>query len=530
MEDIKEKGDSVLASSSGKMVLLDSESNMLSSHQLKSNNKSNFIYTVDNGSVYASELTANPSDGQIIYALDSGNSVIYMLSVFGDKIEEITHSSIKDSNVDKMLAYNGTVYYSVYAEKRTANKFTYSKPESTKENGIIEYNAKIPEPMPSKLSTYITSVNFTKDYLKAMEYDKLSSYSKNNIKVGQDLKSGTYKIPCKVTDWTVDDNDIYFYYDGRMGHYDMSKNQIGLYYGPVKTFSSDVRDGLKGSVFSVGNFGEDSTKSILMEVSQGNMNVKNIIELVDNPDTLLMSVDKSGYVYVVTKVDGDKYYSKVHVFDITTLKEIAIVPLSYVPTKLVSHNGKYYISNDKEETYYVGSAHGGDPIQLKKVVDGVNYEYILPVNNLRIDKYLYNSDGKYVDENGIEMLADGTLVNAEKQRINKYMQKLDDYGRAVNDEGDLIDKYNNIIDENGQILKYVMAPDGFFYNSQGKYVNEKGTLLVLNEENVWIDPDAQPVEPIRGHYDEKGEFIIDKDYLDKYPDAYERWEASQTNK
>ena len=56
-----------------------------------------------------------------------------------------------------------------------------------------------------------------------------------------------------------------------------------------------------------------------------------------------------------------------------------------------------------------------------------------------------------------------------------------------------------------------------------------GTVLVRNSEGDWVRPEnsdeAEVV--ITGHYDEYGNFIIDKDILDAYPDAYERWQSSQ---
>ena len=132
-----------------------------------------------------------------------------------------------------------------------------------------------------------------------------------------------------------------------------------------------------------------------------------------------------------------------------------------------------------------------------------------------------------MNADGIEMLRDGTLVNKDGERVNRYMQQVNIHGHAINDKGELIDRYNNVIDENGNIIKYVLGKDGFYRNSNGVYVNAVGTPLVQNEEGEWIDPDIEIDEPITGHYDENGNFIIDADYLERHPNAYEKLEQSQ---
>lgn len=520
VDDISESGAYVLTSTSGSIILFNENNEPISSFNLDSNKKSDYIYTVDNGSVYAAELINDPVQNQIIYAIDKGNNKAYMLSVKNDEIKEIASKSVKDSEIDEIHAYNGTLYYSVYAERRAANKFTYAKPESVKNNGVVEYNAKLPEPLPSKTYTYIVSINFIDEFLKEMDYTGLSAYSKSNIKLGIDKGSNTFQIPCEVNTWNVDDNYIYFSYESRIGAYNMEKDQIGLYYGPVETMDSGIQDGLNGSVYMLSGFGKDATKSVILDLNQGDMNVKNIIEIEDEPEPMLISVDKSGVIFVVTKKNDPTVFAKLKVYNANTMQLTASVPLSYVPTQLVSHNGIAYMLNENED-YFL--SYDGKIYEHNKVNNEINYSGILSVNNFRLDKYEYNEDGHYVNSDGIEMLADGTLINNKNERINRYFQKIDEYGRAINEDGQLIDRYNNIIDENGNIIEYTIGSDGFYKDSKGNYVNEDGVKLVQDEDGNWIDPTIiEDEDPIPGHYDENGEFIVDAEYLETHPDAYEK--------
>ena len=94
-----------------------------------------------------------------------------------------------------------------------------------------------------------------------------------------------------------------------------------------------------------------------------------------------------------------------------------------------------------------------------------------------------------------------------------------------------IDKYNNIIDEKGNVIKYIQNKDGNYYNSKGQLVDSDGTVLVRNEIGDYVRPEVLIEEQggiqITGHYDEYGNFIIDKDVLEKYPDAYTIWQEQK---
>lgn len=526
IEDIRESGDYVLTSNTGEIKLFNKSNEEIDSLKLKNNKKSDFIYTVDNGTVYASEVINTAAEGQIIYALDRGNNRVYMISVKKDNLKEIDSKTVKDSNIDSIYAYNGTFFYSVISERRSANKFTYKKIKSEEYNGVINYNATLPEPLPSKNKTYIVTINFIDEYLKEMNYNRLSSYSRSNMSIGPDSKTETYQIPCEVNSWTADGENIYFFYNERMGQYNMENNQIGLYYGPQYTFDAGVQDGLDGSIYTISNFGDSSRKGLMFELNQGNMDVKNIIE-IENPNGMKIAVDRTGYICLLVKNNGDKYFTTLKIHKQDTLKEVASIPLSYVPTQLEAHNGRAYLLNEKENYFIIVDLQTGYILEQEKIIGKTNFNGVIPVNSLKIDRYLYSANGHYMNADGIEMLRDGTLVNKNGERVNRYMQQVNIHGHAINEKGELIDRYNNVIDENGNIIRYVLGKDGFYRNSKGVYVNAVGTPLVQNEEGEWIDPDIEIDEPITGHYDENGNFIIDADYLERHPNAYEKLEQSQ---
>ena len=134
---------------------------------------------------------------------------------------------------------------------------------------------------------------------------------------------------------------------------------------------------------------------------------------------------------------------------------------------------------------------------------------------------MYDDNGRLVNEEGRLINRDNELIDEGLNRVNRYGQKINEYGKAINEDGELIDRYNNVINEKGNIIRYVMGSDGLYRNSFGRVVNEHGQELVQDEEGNWVLPKEPEREPIRGYYDENGEFIIDPEYLEKYPDAYD---------
>ena len=137
--------------------------------------------------------------------------------------------------------------------------------------------------------------------------------------------------------------------------------------------------------------------------------------------------------------------------------------------------------------------------------------------------------GRYIDRNGHLINSDGLLVDENSDRVNILGQRIDGLGRAINKAGELIDRYNNLIDEDGNIIQYVQNADGYYYNGNGEKVDIDGTVLVRNDDGVWVRPedtdDAEII--ITGHYDEYGNFIIDNSVLEDYPDAYKLWQEQQ---
>ena len=204
--------------------------------------------------------------------------------------------------------------------------------------------------------------------------------------------------------------------------------------------------------------------------------------------------------------------------------------LEYLPTKVLSNGEIVYLFNPYESYFLAGSVHSGGLSKISKQMDsGEVYSDMFLVDLDYKSDYYYDEYGRYVNKNNHLINEDGELIDENNDRVNGLGQRIDALGRAINKEGDLIDRYNNIIDIDGNIIRYVKNVDGYYYNGEGKKVDIDGTILVRNSEGEWVRPEnsdeAEVV--ITGHYDEYGNFIIDKDILDAYPDAYERWQANQ---
>ena len=192
-----------------------------------------------------------------------------------------------------------------------------------------------------------------------------------------------------------------------------------------------------------------------------------------------------------------------------------------------------YLFNPYEDYFLIGAIGSSDFSEVKKSATDENRKYtdIFLANRPYINDYYYDDDGRLVNRENFFINSDGELVDENNDRINKYGQRIDEKGRAINKAGEFIDKYNNIIDEKGNVIKYIQNKDGNYYNSKGQLVDSDGTVLVRNEIGDYVRPEVLIEEQggiqITGHYDEYGNFIIDKDVLEKYPDAYTIWQEQK---
>lgn len=520
--------DYILASDNGQLALFNIQGEELDSLSLSSGKKSNFIYTMDTGNTYAKSLQNMEYIPNILYAVDKSNGRLYILKVDKKEIKEIDKKSLREKNIDKIVAYNGLFFYSVKAKNMWSNKYSFIKNEREKMNGIIDYDASLPVERSRPLSTYILLENYSdlfldatgiKKNLKKEDFDKFQTTK---------LHRKTFELPCDADDWTANNKYIYFFYEDHMGEYILEKDQVGLYYGAKETVKSAYIDGRFKKVLTLNNFGGSFTqKSLLFELNYKNNRITRSIE-IEEQNPLGLSVDKGQFIHMIFKSSesNEGSYAKLKTLKYKDYSDFANIPLKYMPTEVKSHNSFVYLFNPYEEHFLIGSAGSSSLSKYRKTYDNINYTNLLLVDFNNQDDYIYDSDGRYVNEENNLINADNELINSNRNKINKYGQLLDQYGRAVNSNGELIDKYNNVINESGNIVKHTKGEDGLFRDSLGRVVNEKGEYLIQNEEGDWILPIIED-EPIKGYYDENGKFVIDAEYLKKYPDAYTKLQEQQ---
>jgi hypothetical protein len=318
-----------------------------------------------------------------------------------------------------------------------------------------------------------------------------------------------------------------------MGSYDMKTNQITLRYGSIRPINSVYIDGINKDIYTISDFGDGSEKSLIMNLDYNGMYVNKTIE-INYANPLNLYVDKNHNIYGIFKTTtSNKNFSQLRVFRYADAAELYTIGVPYLPTKMLSRDSTVYLFNPYEDYFLIGSLGSSEFSKIEKDPTDRDMQYtdIFIANREYINDYFYDENGRLRNRENYYINSDGELVNADNERINKYGQRIDEKGRAINKDGEYIDKYNNIIDIQGNILKYVPDSEGYYHNSNGQYVDSDGTLLVRNDIGDWVRPEVLIEEQggikITGHYDEFGNFIIDADILEKYPDAYDIWQKQK---
>lgn len=524
--------DYILTSKQGSIVLCNLAGEIIDRLDLEGSKKSDFLYAIDQGQTFAKSLQ-NAYIPNILYAADKSNGRLYIIKVTDKKLEKIETKSLKEKGFTKIYGYNGILFYSVNEKgKLFAKKPTILKPEKEKNSGVADFYQTIVVNKDRPLTTYIYVENYSDIYFKETGINNMIESSEKSLLAKTKINKETFEIPCLADDWVANEKYVYFFYKGYMGQLYLEDNKVGLYYGGDTTKKSIYWGGRFKKVLSLNNFGGDnSEKSLLFELDYKNMKINRAIE-IEGKSPIDMALDKGNYIAIAMKNDQESEgsYSKIKVLSYKDYSDVTTIPLKYMPSKILAHNGYVYAFNPYEEYFFIGQITSNNMSKYSKVIDNVNYSDILLVDFYKYDDYLYDGNGRYVNENGQLINADNELIDSNNNRINKYGQRLDEYGRAINDKGQLIDRFGNIIDENGKIIEYTKGEDGYYRNKYGQIVDEQGNVLVQNEEGEWVLPKKAEDDIIQGYYDENGRFIIDPSYLKKHPDAYEKLEQQQSKK
>lgn len=516
----------ILTNPTGVISLFDLKGDLIEELDI-GNKNSDYIYTMDNGNVYAEELNKEKSINNIMYAVDKNKGNLTIIKISTDGFEKIASKNLRDSkDIDSIYAYMGSFFYSVKSKNIRANKHTFSKPEKQKENGIIDYNVSLPVAKGKALKTYIVIEDFTDEYKEGMNFDKI--FKKEQLaELGlHSFKRKILEIPYEVDSWTASNDNIYFFFEEYMGQYRIAKDQISLYYGPKDVVSSYYLDGKNKSVVAMSKLGEDSTKSVILEMEHKDMQITKSIE-IEESELLGFDIVKNKQIYSIFKnpMEKSESFAKLKVLDYKTYDEVQSVPLKYIPTKVLSKNGYIYLFNPHEDYFLLGSLGSSSFSKYRKNFDieedTLAFDDIFVLDFVYEEEYSYDKQGRLVNDEGKLINRDNELIDENKKSVNKYGQIINEFGRAINEEGQFIDRFNNVIDREGNILEYIENEDGFYRNKFGDIVSEQGQILVQDDNGDWALPKAEERPPIEGYYDETGKFVISPAYLEKYPDAYD---------
>ena len=525
-------GEYVLTTDHGVVTMFSNVGKVVSELDLGGGPESKYVYVMDEGNVYSSQLTNINNVPQVLYALDKTTRKMTMVLVYNGQVKSMKDYILKESQIDKIYAYNGMFYYSTLNQKTIANPYTYVRPQLLSDDGKLSYATSIPVNA-SKTSTYVYMENYSVDYLNFTGLGKkLSEIDKELLNIPK-IEKAIYELPGELTSWLANSKNIFFFTRTQMGQYDMINNQVTLHYGAIRPISSTYIDGINKNIYTISDFGDKSKKTLLLNIDYEKMLVNKAIEInYSNP--IALHIDKNKNIYVLFKnAYSDKNFSQLRVFKYGDYAEQYTIGVPYLPTKILSKDDTIYLFNPYEDYFLIGSIGSSDFTQVKKAPQNKDLKYtdIFLANKSYINDYYYDDDGRLVNRENTLVNQNGQLINENNDKVNIYGQRIDEKGRAINKSGEFIDKYNNILDDKGIITKYVADKTGYYYNSKGQYVSKDGILLVRNEIGDWVLPakliQEQGGLKVTGHYDEFGNFIIDKNILEKYPDAYEIWQAQK---
>lgn len=525
-------GEYILTTENGIITMFDNVSNVLAEVDLNAGEDSKYIYTMDEGNIYSSKLTDVDNIPRILYAVDKSSRKMTMILVYKNELKMMKDYILQEGEIEDIYGYNGVFFYSTRNKDTKANYYTYVRPQILSDDGKLSYATNIPVNT-SKDSLYVYMENYTSDFLNYTGLNKyISSIDKELMNIPK-VNKATYALPGDTSTWVANTQNIYFFSKVQMGSYDMENNRITLHYGTIRPISATYIDGINKDIYTISDFGDGSEKSLILNVDYDDMIVNKAIEIqYANPLNIFVDKDKNIYALFKTTT-SEKNFSQLRIFRYGDYAELYTIGVPYLPTKVLSKDSEIYLFNPYEDYFLIGAIGSSDFSEVKKSATDENRKYtdIFLANRPYINDYYYDDDGRLVNRENFFINSDGELVDENNDRINKYGQRIDEKGRAINKAGEFIDKYNNIIDEKGNVIKYIQNKDGNYYNSKGQLVDSDGTVLVRNEIGDYVRPEVLIEEQggiqITGHYDEYGNFIIDKDVLEKYPDAYTIWQEQK---
>lgn len=517
--------DYILATEKGILQLYDNTGNVLDTLDLKGTSKSSFIYCKDSGEIYSKNLLNINSFNSIFYAVDKANGKLFLIENSGNKLKTVDTISLKaGKDIVDIKAYNGIFCYMVKGNGIKSNKFTIST-ISTEIYGVVDFMQTVGVERRGKTYSYIYVENLFDKFIKHMDLDKkLTDADISNINL-TDVKKECIRIPYDVNSWTLTNNQIIYFAKDVYGEYDLNTDILTACYGTDSSSSSVYRPGRYSSVFALNQLGNNSEKSLLMQIDPDDLSVGKVIEFNEEIPIDMYIDSSSNVLYIAYKLENQETYGKVKIYDLSNWKEINNIAFDFVPTKVRGHNGYYYIMNEYEDFMVLGTNSSKDYSVLNKYIKEQNAVDILLCDTYKKDFFLYDANGRYINENANLLDYRGNLINSENHKINKYGQRLDDYGRAVNANGELVDKYNNIVDENGIIIQYTQQKDGYYRSANGTVVDSTGKAMIRQDDGSYII-DEEIIPELEWHYDENGTVIINPDYLEKYPDAAS-WVANE---
>ena len=528
----KRLGEYVLTTDHGVITMFDNINNVVSEVDLNGGEESEYIYIMDEGNLYSSKLEGIENIPRILYAVDKNSRKMTMVLVYKSELKAVKDYILKESDIEDIYGYNGVFYYSTKNKSTKANTYSFVRPQMLSDDGKLSYVNNVPVNT-SKESLYVYMENYSKDFLSFTGLEAYMSAIDIELTNFPKISKATYELPGNVQTWVANTQHIYFFNETQMGQYNIKNDQITLHYGSIRPIASTYMDGINKSIYTISDFGNGSEKSLILNIDYENMNIDKAIEIqYSNP--LFMYVDKNNNIYALFKnTKSSKNFSQLRVFRYSDYAELYTIGIPYLPTKVLSKNLDVYLFNPYESYFLLGSLGSSDFAQIEKdpTGQGIKYTDIFLANKPYVNDYYYDENGRLVNRENYFINSDGELVDENNDRINKYGQRVDEKGRAINKNGEFIDRYNNIIDSNGKVIKYVQNKDGNYYNSKGELVDSDGTVLVRNEIGDYVRPEVVLEEQggikITGHYDEYGNFIIDEDVLEKYPDAYSIWQAQK---
>jgi len=533
--EVVRNGDYILTTENGIVTMFDDLSNVVSEIDLNGGEESEYIYAMDEGNLYSSQLEGVENVPRILYAVDKTSRKMTMILVYKNELKTMKDYILKESNIEDIYGYNGLFYYSTDNPETKANIYSYVRPQILSDDGKLSYATNVPVNT-SKEATYVYMENYSKEFLGYTGLDKYMTTIDIELTNFPKISKATYELPGNVNTWVANTQYIYFFNETQMGQYDIENDQITLHYGSIRPVTSTYMDGINKNIYTISDFGDGSEKSLILNVDYKDMNINKAIE-IQYANPLHMYVDKNNNIYALFKTTiSNKNFSQLRVFRYDDYAELYTIGIPYLPTKVLSKNLDVYLFNPYEDYFLIGSIGSSDFAEIKKDPTGQERKYsdIFIANKPYINDYYYDSDGRLVNRENYFINSDGELVDENNDRINKYGQRVDEKGRAINKNGEFIDRYNNIIDSNGKVVKYVQNKDGNYYNSKGELVDSDGVLLVRNEIGDYVRPEVLIEEQggikITGHYDEYGNFIIDESVLEEYPDAYSIWQEQRNQK